>query len=58
MCGESWWEGELSDKGQCKGVWHASTASKPNVRVQNDSLQWKHVGSGDNFNFNCVDLCL
>ena len=37
MCGDSWWIGKISDKGQCKGWYHASTKSKPNVRVQNDS---------------------
>ena len=60
MCGDSWWWGELSYKGQCKGDWHASTDSKPNVRVQDDSLQWKFVGIDidRDFNFNCVDLCL
>ena len=60
MCGDSWWEGGLSDKGQCKGLFHASTDSKPNVHVQDDSLQWKLVSTGDNrdFKFNCVDLCL
>ena len=60
MCGDSWWIGVLSDKGECKGILQASTDSKPNVHVQDNSLQWKHVSSGDNrdLNFNCVDLCL
>ena len=60
MCGDSWWIGGLSDKGQCQGTWHASTKSKPNVRVQNDSLQWKWVDGGRDldFNFNCVEICL
>ena len=60
MCGDSWWEGGLSDKGQCKGLFHASTDSKPNVHVQDDSLQWKWVDDGYDVNlkFNCVDLCL
>ena len=60
MCGDSWWYGNPSDKGQCKGNVHASTKSKPNVRVQNDSLQWKWVDDGYDvdLNFNCVDLCL
>ena len=44
MCGDSWWEGGLSDKGQCKGLFHASTDSKPNVHVQDDSLKWKLLG--------------
>ena len=58
MCGDSWWEGGLSDKGQCKGLFHASTDSKPNVHVHDDSLQWKSVSSvGDpDLNFNCVDV--
>ena len=58
MCGESWWYGKLSDKGQCKGLFHASTNSKPNVHVQNDSLEWKYVRSGNNIDlkFNCVDV--
>ena len=58
MCGDSWWIGELSDKGQCKGWYHASTDSKPNVRVQDDSLQWKFNDSDFDLKFNCVDLCL
>ena len=58
MCGDSWWYGQLSDKGQCKGV-HATTGSKPNVHVQDDSLQWK-LSSGNNadFKLKCVDVCL
>ena len=59
MCGDSWWEGGLSDKGQCKGRFHASTDSKPNVRVQDDSLQWKWSSGNDaDLKFNCIDLCL
>ena len=60
MCEDNWWGGELSDKGQCKGDIHASTDSKPNVRVQDDSLQWKWVknGNDDDIRFNCVDLCI
>ena len=58
ICGDSWWIGELSDKGQCKGIYHASTKSKPNVHVQDDSLKWKYGDSDDDLNFNCVDLCL
>ena len=58
MCGDSWWYGRLSDKGQCKGEVHASTDLKPNVRVQDDSLQWKNVYDDIDlgFNFNCVDV--
>ena len=40
MCEDSWWIGELSDKGQRKGYYHASIFSKTNVRFQDDSLQW------------------
>ena len=60
MCEDSWWAGRLSDKGQCKGIAYASADLKPNVHVQNDSLQWKGVNNGDdyNLNLNCVDLCL
>lgn len=66
MCEDSWWAGRLSDKGQCKGIAYASTDLKPNVHVQNDSLQWKWVDDGYqryggydvDLNFNCVDLCL
>ena len=60
MCGDSWYRSlTLSDKGQCKGWWHASTDSKPNVRVQDDSLQWKNDGDYDmDLKFNCVDVCL
>ena len=70
MCGDSWWVGELSDKGQCKGIFQASTDSKPNVPVQDDSLQWKWVDDGNDYydyayddndapiKFECVDLCL
>ena len=60
MCGDSWWIGFLSDKGQCEGYWHASTNSKPNVRVQDDSLQWKWVDDSKDvdLDFNCIDLCL
>ena len=60
MCGDSWWAGELSDKGQCKGIFYASTDSKPNIRVQNDSLQWKWVDDGNDIDLklNCVDVCL
>ena len=50
-----------SDKGQCKDGWyHASTDSKPNVHVQDDSLQWKWVDDGTDIDlkFKCVDLCL
>ena len=59
MCGDSWWIGFLFDKGQCNGDYYASIDSKPNVHVQDDSLQWKYVRSEDNrdLNFNCVDLC-
>ena len=58
MCEDSWWYGKLSDKGQCKGDGYASTDSKPNVHVQDDSLQWKRVRSGNNIDlkFNCVDV--
>ena len=57
MCGDSWWIGGLSDKGQCKGIFYASTDSKPNIRVQNDSLQWKWVDDGSDFDLKhkCVD---
>ena len=60
MCGDNWWYGFLSDKGQCKGFIHASTDSKPNVRVQDDSLQLKEVeyGIDVDLKFKCVDLCL
>ena len=60
MCGDSWWYGKLSDKGQCKGYYHASTGSKPNVHVQDDSLQWKSIDGGYDvdYEFKCVDLCL
>ena len=60
MCGDSWWWGGLSDKGDCKGIYHTSTDSKPNVHVQDDSLQWKFVGddSDRDLKFKCVDLCL
>ena len=58
MCGDSWWAGKLSDKGQCKGIFYASTDSKLNV--QDESLQWKSVKSGSNrdLKFNCVDVSL
>ena len=60
ICGDSWWYGKLSDKGQCKGYYHASTGSKPNVHVQDDSLQWKSIDGGYDvdYEFKCVDLCL
>ena len=60
MCGDNWWYGFLSDKGQCKGFIHASTDSKPNVRVQDDSLQWKSVRYGVDVNVKliCVDVSL
>ena len=60
ICGDSWWYGKLSDKGQCKGINHGSTNSKLNVHVQDDSLQWKSVKSGSNHDFklNCVDVSL
>ena len=59
MCEDSWWGGELSDKGQCKGIVHASTDSKPNIHVQDDSLQWKNSkGSDLDLKFNCVDVSL
>ena len=58
MCGDSWWEGGLSDKGQCKGLFHASTDSKPNVHVQDDSLKWKFLIIDINLKLNCVDVCL
>ncbi len=59
-CEDSWWAGGLSDKVQCKGHFHASTDSKPNIRVQDDSLQWKSVDYGFDVDlkFNCADLCL
>ena len=56
MCGDSWWYGKLSDKGKCKGDLHASTDSKPNVHVQDDSLQWKFDGSDYDLKLNCVDV--
>jgi len=43
MCGDRWWVGKLSDKGQCKGEAHSSVASKFNNSVVDDSLQWKDV---------------
>ena len=60
MCEDSWWAGELSDRGQCKGDLHASTGSKPNVHVQDDSLQWKWVDDGYDVDlmFKCVDVSL
>ena len=59
MCGDSWWAEKLSDKGQCKGIFYASTDSKPNIRVQDDSLQWKWPSGNDaDFKFKCVDVCL
>ena len=60
MCRGSWWYGELSDKGQCEGTYQASTDSKPNIPVQDDSLQWKDVKSGNELDlkFNCVDVSL
>ena len=58
MCGDSWWAGSLSDKGQCEGIWHASTVSKPNIHVQDDSLQWKYDDSDFDLRFNCADVCL
>ena len=60
MCEDSWWAGELSDKGKCKGSVHASTDSKPNVPVQDESLQWKWVRSGNDLDlkFKCSDVCL
>ena len=63
-CEDSWlidYMTKPSDKGQCKEGWyHASTDSKPNVRVQDDSLQWKWVDddSDADLKFKCVDLCL
>ena len=57
MCGDSWWIGFLSDKGQCKGNVYASTDSKLNVRVQDDSLQWKLFDGRDfDLKLNCVDV--
>ena len=52
-----WWGG-LSDKGQCNGIlYHASIDSKSNIRVQDDSLQWKYDWGGDAvLKFNCVNL--
>ena len=60
MCEDSWWAGELPDKQQCKGDFHASTDSKTNISLQNDSLQWKDVQMGRDYDlmFKCVDLCL
>ena len=60
MCEDSWWWGGLSDKVQCKGFVHASTDSKPNVHVQDYSLQWKQVkdGSDVDLKFKCADVCL
>ena len=60
MCGNSWWWGGLSDKGQCNGDVHASIDSKPNVPVQDESLQWKWVDDGNDFDlkFKCDDVCL
>ena len=60
MCGDSWWEGELYDIGQCKGYYQASIDSNSNVHVQDDSLQWKSVryGSYGDLKFDCIDLCL
>ena len=60
MCEDSWWAGELSDKGQCKGIVHASTDSKPNIHVQDNSLQWKLVDDGYDVDlkFKCVDVSL
>ena len=55
MCDDSWWFGKLSEKGQCKGFRYASTCSKPNIRVQDDSLQWKYLDDGIDIylKFNC-----
>ena len=60
ICEDSWWWGGRSKKGQCNGDWHASIDSKSNIRVQDDSLQWKWVDDGTDVDlkFNCVYLCL
>ena len=60
MCEDNWWVGELSYKGQCNGTAYASKDSKPNVHVQDDSLQWKWVydDSEVDVKLKCVDLCL
>merc|ERR1712173_1854 len=59
-CIDSWWIGWLSDKGQCKDGWyHASIDSKPNVRVQDNSLQWIFFDKYEiDLKFNCVGECL
>ena len=60
MCEDSWWWGGLYIKGQCIGDVHASIDSKPNVPVQDESLQWKWVRSGNDLDlkFKCDDVCL
>ena len=58
MCEDSWWVGELSDKGQCKGLFHALTISNPNISVQDYTLHWKDVIylCGVNFKGNSIFL--
>ena len=60
MFGDSWWYGKLSDKGQCKGVLHASIESKTNVSIHDDSLQCKWFKSGNDVDlkFKCIDVSL
>ena len=60
MCEDSWWVGELSDKGQCKGLYHALTISNPNISVQDYTLHWKDVRYGNDVDlkFDCVDVSL
>ena len=38
MCEDSWWIGYLSEKGQCKGIYYASTA--PNG-LNGIAMQWQ-----------------
>ena len=61
ICGDSWWYGQLSDKGQCKGIYNASINSKSNIHGHVDSLQWvyfKGYPPNEDIWFSCIDVSL
>ena len=44
-CGNSWWYGKISDKGECYASYQASKQSNPGVQVQDDSLACGYVAT-------------
>ena len=68
MCGDKWGIGSISltggidKKGQCEGLYQASTVSKPDALILDNSLVWKSYHPGyikiHDFRFICNDVSI